>query len=183
MTTHTERDARRWSAFERLQADASASQNEREQARVRLEELRSRYGGKPGGNSNTRESWRPWTEGNRESKEERANRYARDFGAWARDFRQWGNDAPDASRWYEDLFGGKRESAEQREKRARDTERARVVARVAYQRERIERIAGWQSSGILRDLHAYASEWSRDDEEAFKAERIRLTGSSRASDL
>ncbi len=43
MAETSDRDARRWVAYERLAADASASASERAQARERLVDLRARY--------------------------------------------------------------------------------------------------------------------------------------------
>lgn len=58
------RDARRWSAYERLAADASASESERRQARARLDDLRRRYpNGLPRERTYTRGTTSGWGNG------------------------------------------------------------------------------------------------------------------------
>ncbi len=147
-----DRDARRWTAYERLAADASASPSERLQARDRLADLRARY---PHG--------RPAPAGER--------RYA--HGGWAR---------ATAGRWWSPEPEVAREDPAAAQARA-DAERHAQEESVRLQRANVERVPGWAGNGTLRELHASRAPWSPEEQQRFKEQRARLTGSSRAVDL
>ena len=136
-----QRDARRWSAFERMARDPAASESERAQARAQIDALRKRYpGARPRG---------PDPDPRRRG------------GAW------WeGEDEP---------------SPAEREAAA-TAARERRAAAVAQQRSSIERVTRWETSSILRDLRECGDVWSEEERRAYKDERVRLTGSSRAVD-
>lgn len=54
---------------------------------------------------------------------------------------------------------------------------------VRRQRADVERVPGWDKSGVLQELHARNGAWSREEQQLFRDARVRLTGSSRAVDL
>ena len=147
MTKAVERDARRWSAFERLAADASASPSERTQAREQIEALRQRY---PGG--------RPRT-----------------VAEEADDEPGWG--------WRDRRHHREPEPSPAEREAAAAAARARRAEAVAAQRALVERVPGWEKSAALQDMRSCSAAWSPEEQALFKAERIRLTGSSRAVDL
>lgn len=139
------RDARRWTAFERLAADPAASASERAQAMEQIEALRQRY-----------PEARPVDPAERQ--QPRGGRGDR-RGRWAEE--------PEPAQPEEDPAEAKR--------RREEAVQRQVAA--------VERVPGWQASAILGDLRSCRSAWSAEEQAAFKAERIRLTGSSRAVDL
>lgn len=50
----------------------------------------------------------------------------------------------------------------------------------------LQRRTGWpytETSATMRELHSATSAWDTDSHRAFKDQRVRLTGSSRAVDL
>lgn len=126
----TERDARRWDAYERLMADSAASPSERAQAETQLQSLKARYPQGP----------------------------------------------PNSTFWRE---------AQARAQAKATAEAAQWVRAEAVQQQRakVEKIAVWAQDGMLRDLHSCTDAWSAEEQQMFKAARIRLTGSSRAVDL
>lgn len=149
------RDARRWATFERLVADPAAAPSERAQAAEQLELLRARYPGGPPAQA------RPVPPGRRSAGH-------RTYG-----HSPWGEaEAPRAR---------ETDPAEQAA-RAAEARRQREQA-VAAQRAAVERVPDWQRSGMLRDLHASDAVWGEEERRWFKEQRVRLTGSSRASDL
>lgn len=155
------RDARRWTAYERLAADPAASPSERTQAKDQLDTLRARYpAGQPGGRRErgVQDAW--WrTAGPRH--------YAR--AEWAR--HEWVRPEPPAP-------PTPQEAAAQAEEARAARERA-----VEQQQASVERVPRWETSATLQDLHAMRSEWSPEDHRRFKDQRARLTGSSRAVDF
>jgi len=156
MADTSDRDARRWAAYERLAGDPSASASERAQAGEHLAALRARY---PNG--------RPTPPGER--------RYAHAPG-WARRPRGW----PFTEE--EEPAPPPPEPPEARRARMDAEARARDAA-VAQQRANVERVPGWQRSSTLQELHASRAPWSSEEQQRFKEQRARLTGSSRAVDL
>jgi hypothetical protein len=62
-------------------------------------------------------------------------------------------------------------------------DRLRHKRAVEVQQQSVERVPRWETSVVLRDLHSCRGAWSEEEQAAFKAARIRLTGSSRAVDL
>jgi hypothetical protein len=155
MADTSDRDARRWAAYERLVGDPSASESERVQAGEHLAALRARY---PNG--------RPAPPGER--------RYAHGTG-WSRRPRGW----PFAE---EPPPEPPPEAPEARRARMDAEARARDVA-VEQQRANVERVPGWTRSSTLQELHESRAPWSSEEQQRFKEQRARLTGSSRAVDL
>lgn len=164
MSTET-RDGRRWSTYERLAADPTASASERTQAREQLDTLRQRYPAGPPG------------------RRERGVNDAWWRAAGPRTYSRQEAPRPEA-RWAspEELAA---EAERVRQAREVQAEAARVHREraVEHQRASVERVPRWEASGILQELHASRSEWSQEEHRRFKDQRARLTGSSRAVDF
>lgn len=152
---------RRWAAYERLAADPGASESERKQARERLDALRQRY---PNGRPHQKQerNYRRWAEW----EDEQDKSYRRWWQSWNGSYGEYD---PDAER--------------RSEKAKAEQARREREAAVRQQRAWVEAVPLWKTSATLCELHRSTSAWSHDEHAAFKAQRVRLTRSSRAVDL